>query len=69
VSFGVKSSCVVRASFRACRARSLADSRAVVRVVSRAVRALFRTVSNVVTRRVRASRVPFTRVACLAARR
>jgi hypothetical protein len=41
----------------------------VVRVVPRAVRVLFCTVSGVVTRRVRASRVPFTRVACLAARR
>jgi hypothetical protein len=69
VSFGVKSPRVVRASFRACRARSHADSRAVVCVVSRVVRALFRTVSRVVTRRVRVSRVPFTRVACLAARR
>ena len=65
MSFGVKSPRVVRASFRACRARSRADSR----VVSRVVRALFHTVSRVVTRRVRASRVPFTRVACLAARR
>jgi hypothetical protein len=69
VSFGVKSSRFVRALFHACRARSRADSRAVVRVVSCAVHALFRTVSRVVTRRVRASRVPFTRVACLAARR
>jgi hypothetical protein len=68
VSFGVKSPRVVRASFRACRARSRADSRVVVRVVSRAVRALFHAVSCVITRRVRASRVPFTRVACLTAR-
>jgi hypothetical protein len=69
VTFGVKSPLVVRASFRACRARSRANSRAVVCVVSRAVLALFRTVSRVVTHCVRASRVPFTRVACLAARR
>jgi hypothetical protein len=69
VLFGVKSPRVVRASFRACRARSRTDSRTVVRVVSRVVHALFHTVSLVVTRRVRASRVPFTRVACLAARR
>ena len=53
---------------RAVRARSRVDSRAVVRVVSRAIRALFRAVSCVVTRRGRASRVPFTHVACLAAR-
>jgi hypothetical protein len=56
-------------SFHACRARSRANSRAVVCVVSRAVRPLFHTVSRVVTRHVRVSRVPFTRVACLAARR
>jgi hypothetical protein len=56
-------------SFRACRARSHANSRAVVCVVSRAVRPLFRTVSRVVTRRVRVLHVPFTCVACLAARR
>jgi hypothetical protein len=34
VSFGVESPRVVRASFRACRARSRDDSRAVVRVVA-----------------------------------
>jgi hypothetical protein len=48
---------------RAIRAHSSVDSRTIVRVVSRAVRVLFRIVSCVVTRRVRVSRVSITCVA------
>jgi hypothetical protein len=55
---------------RAVRPRSRIDShvsRTVVYVVSHAVHVLSRTMSRVVTRRVRASRVPFERVARAAA--